>query len=52
MQDQFLHACAPAVLLKGPVHSTKADDVPLDDLKVDLEAWSVTGLDSWRSRSG
>ncbi len=50
VQDQFLDACAPAVLLKGlfalgPVHSTTADDVPLDDLKVDLEAWSVTGLD-------
>ncbi|MGX1267156.1 hypothetical protein [Streptomyces phaeoluteigriseus] len=50
VQDQFLHACAPAVLLEelvalGPVRSTKTDDVPLDDLKVDLEAWSVTGLE-------
>ncbi|MFD5270405.1 hypothetical protein [Streptomyces sp. NPDC058335] len=50
VQDQFLHACAPAVPLEGlvalgPVHSTKADDVPLDDLEVDLEVWSVTGLD-------
>lgn len=50
VQDQFLHACAPAVRLDGlvalgPVHSTKADDVPLDDLEVDLEAWSAAGLD-------
>ncbi|MER7778651.1 hypothetical protein ABTZ21_27205 [Streptomyces sp. NPDC096191] len=49
VQDQFLHACAPDVrpdglVALGPVHSTKADDVPLDDLKVDLEAWSVAGL--------
>jgi hypothetical protein len=49
LQDQFLRACAPAVPLDGltalgPVQSTKVDDVPLDDLKVDLEAWSVTGL--------
>ncbi|QIP83791.1 hypothetical protein GLX30_06585 [Streptomyces sp. Tu 2975] len=49
VQDQFLHACAPAARLDGlvalgPVRSTKADDVPLDDLEVDLEAWSVEGL--------
>ncbi|MEU6273321.1 hypothetical protein ABZ871_13085 [Streptomyces populi] len=50
VQDQFLHVCAPAVPLGGlvalgPVHSTKFDDVQLDDLDVDLEAWSVAGLD-------
>ncbi|MEG3627103.1 hypothetical protein [Streptomyces poriticola] len=50
VQDQFLHACAPAVRLDGlvalgPVRSTRADDVPLEDLEVDLEVWSVTGLD-------
>ncbi|MDX3783438.1 hypothetical protein [Streptomyces europaeiscabiei] len=50
VQDQFLHACAPAVRLDGlvalgPILSTKADDVPLDDLDVDLEAWSVAGLE-------
>ncbi|GAA3502803.1 hypothetical protein GCM10019016_099120 [Streptomyces prasinosporus] len=50
VQDQFLHACAPAVRLDGlvalgPILSTKVDDVPLDDLKADLEAWSVADLD-------
>lgn len=50
VQDQFLHACAPAVRLDGlvalgPILSTKADDVPLDDLSVDLEAWSVAGME-------
>ncbi|WP_406411261.1 hypothetical protein [Streptomyces sp. NBC_01614] len=50
VQDQFLHACAPAVwvdglIVLGPIHSTKFDDVPLDDLDADLEAWSVAGLD-------
>ncbi|MFE7161006.1 hypothetical protein [Streptomyces sp. NPDC057636] len=50
VQDQFLHACAPAVRLNGlvalgPVFSTKADDVALEDLDVDLEAWSVAGLE-------
>jgi hypothetical protein len=50
VQDQFLHACAPAVrvdglIALGPIHSTKFDDVPLDDLDADLEAWSVAGLD-------
>lgn len=50
VQDQFLHACAPAVRLGelvalGPIRSTKFDDVPLDDLKVDLETWSVAGLE-------
>ncbi|PWI05339.1 hypothetical protein DIZ27_39800 [Streptomyces sp. NWU339] len=50
VQDQFLHACAPAVRLDGlvalgPILSTKVDDVPLDDLDADLEAWSVADLD-------
>ncbi|MET9762703.1 hypothetical protein ABZ016_27290 [Streptomyces sp. NPDC006372] len=50
VQEQFLHACRPAVrvgglVALGPILSTKADDVPLDDLDVDLEAWSVAGLD-------
>ncbi|WP_406065393.1 hypothetical protein OG462_39115 [Streptomyces sp. NBC_01077] len=53
VQDQFLDACAPAVVLDGldglvalgPIFSTKADDVALDDLKVDLEAWRVAGLE-------
>ncbi|MFJ9025939.1 hypothetical protein ACIRPU_39115 [Streptomyces sp. NPDC102259] len=50
VQDQFLHACAPAVQLDGlvalgPIASTKADEVPLDDLSVDLEVWSVAGLE-------
>ncbi|CAL9339035.1 hypothetical protein [Streptomyces sp. Tu 3180] len=50
VQDRFLRACAPGVRLDGlvalgPVLSTKADDVPLDDLEADLEAWSVAGLD-------
>ncbi|MGX1886941.1 hypothetical protein [Streptomyces sp. NPDC055287] len=50
VQDQFLHACAPSVPLDGlvalgPILSTKVDDVPLDDLEVDLEVWSAAGLD-------
>lgn len=50
VQGQFVHACAPAVRLDGlvalgPVFSTKADDVPLGDLHVDLEAWSAAGLE-------
>lgn len=50
VQNQFLHVCAPAVQLDGlvalgPILSTKAEDVPLDDLEVDLEAWSVADLD-------
>jgi len=50
VQDQFLRACAPAVRLDGlvalgPVFSTKVDDVVLDDLDVNLEAWSVAGLE-------
>ncbi|MFD3658870.1 hypothetical protein [Streptomyces sp. NPDC058620] len=50
VQGQFLHACAPAIRLDGlvalgPIFSTKVDDVPLDDLKVDLDAWSVADLD-------
>ncbi|WP_039931706.1 hypothetical protein [Streptomyces viridochromogenes] len=50
VQDQFLHTCRPTVAIDGlvalgPVLSTKVDDVPLDDLEVDLEAWSVAGLE-------
>ncbi|WP_406011109.1 hypothetical protein OG440_36955 [Streptomyces sp. NBC_00637] len=50
VQNQFVRACAPTVpfdglVALGPIHSTKADDVPLDDLEVDLEAWSVAGLE-------
>ena len=46
LQDQFLHACAPAVRLDrlvalGPILSTTFDDVPVGDLQVDLEACSV-----------
>ncbi|MFC9387078.1 hypothetical protein [Streptomyces venezuelae] len=49
VQDQFLDACAPdvrfeALVALGPISATKVEDVPLDDLKVDLEAWSVAGL--------
>ncbi|GGT09757.1 hypothetical protein GCM10010222_59650 [Streptomyces tanashiensis] len=49
VQDQFLHACARDVefdrlVALGPIFSTKVDDVPLDDLEVDLEAWSAAGL--------
>ncbi|WP_395366595.1 hypothetical protein ACHGLA_35070 [Streptomyces sp. YH02] len=50
VQDQFVHACARDVrfdglVALGPIHSTKVEDVPLDGLEVDLEAWSVAGLD-------
>ncbi|MET7846054.1 hypothetical protein ABZT45_47800 [Streptomyces sp. NPDC005356] len=50
LQDQFLHACVPAVrpdglVALGPVLSTKVGDVPLDDLEVDLEVWSVAGME-------
>lgn len=50
MQKRFLSACGPAVPLDGlvalgPVLSAKADDVPLDDLEVDLETWSAAGLE-------
>ncbi|MCX4539217.1 hypothetical protein [Streptomyces sp. NBC_01565] len=50
VQDQFLNVCAPAVSLDGlvalgPILSTKADDVALGDLEVDLEAWRVAGLE-------
>lgn len=49
LQDQFLDVCVPAVRLDGlvalgPVLSTKAADVALGDLEVDLEAWRVAGL--------
>ncbi|MBL3670948.1 hypothetical protein JL475_34380 [Streptomyces sp. M2CJ-2] len=49
VQDQFLHACAPAVRLDGlvalgPILSTKVDEVPLGGLEADLEAWSVADL--------
>ncbi|SED98655.1 hypothetical protein [Streptomyces sp. TLI_105] len=50
VQDQFLDACARDVrfdglVALGPIFSTKVDGVPLDDLEVDLEAWSAVGLD-------
>ncbi|MFE7330271.1 hypothetical protein ACFU8W_36000 [Streptomyces sp. NPDC057565] len=50
VQDQFQHACAPAVRLDGlvalgPILSTKVGDVPLGDLEVGLEVWSVAGLE-------
>ncbi|MCX5521350.1 hypothetical protein OG342_00365 [Streptomyces bobili] len=50
LQDQFLHACAGDVrfdglVALGPITSTKVDGVALDDLEVDLEAWSAVGLD-------
>ncbi|MGY3200012.1 hypothetical protein [Streptomyces sp. TE5632] len=50
VQDQFLHSCAPAIRLDGlvalgPILSTKVDEVPLDGLEADLEAWSVADLD-------
>ncbi|MFD0273140.1 hypothetical protein ACFVHB_04390 [Kitasatospora sp. NPDC127111] len=49
-QRQFLAECAPSVELDGlvalgPIDSTKFDDLPVDDLKVDLEHWAVAGLD-------
>lgn len=50
LQEQFLHACAPSVPLDGltalgPVLATKTDDVPLEDLEVALEVWSVSDLE-------
>ncbi|MGW6416745.1 hypothetical protein [Streptomyces sp. NPDC055055] len=50
VQDQYLHACAPGVRVDtlvalGPIVSTKVDDAPLDDLEVDLEVWSVAGME-------
>ncbi|NNN30165.1 hypothetical protein HLK59_07275 [Streptomyces sp. S3(2020)] len=50
VQDQFLHACAPTVrfdglVALGPILATKVDDVPLDDLEVNLEAWRVAGME-------
>jgi hypothetical protein len=49
-QKRFVSACGPDVALDGlvalgPVLSAKADDVPLDDLEVDLETWSAVGLE-------
>lgn len=49
-QLRFLQECAPAVHITGlvalgPISSTKFDDVPLDDLEVDMERWSVADLD-------
>ncbi|MFF0429541.1 hypothetical protein ACFYUJ_34845 [Streptomyces sp. NPDC004520] len=50
VQERFLRACAPAVpfdglVALGPVLSTKADKVQLDDLDVTLEVWSVAGME-------
>ncbi|MFE1879949.1 hypothetical protein [Streptomyces diastatochromogenes] len=49
-QQQFLQKCAPTVHITelaalGPISSTKFNNVPLDDLEVDLERWSVADLD-------
>ncbi|MFF5010267.1 hypothetical protein ACFY3G_46625 [Streptomyces phaeochromogenes] len=49
-QQQFLQECAPSVDVTGlaalgPISSTKFSNVPLDDLEVDLERWSVADLD-------
>lgn len=49
-QLHFLQECAPAVHITGlvalgPIASTKFNDVPLDDLEVDLERWTVADLD-------
>ncbi|MEU9701030.1 hypothetical protein [Streptomyces sp. NPDC047981] len=50
VQGQFLDVCVPEVRLGGlvalgPIVATKIEDVALDDLEVDLEAWSVTDLE-------
>ncbi|MFF7380832.1 hypothetical protein ACIP4Q_36920 [Streptomyces massasporeus] len=50
LQLQFLQECAPAVRIDGldalgPIASTKLNNVPLDDLEVDLERWTVADLD-------
>ncbi|MFJ5776894.1 hypothetical protein [Streptomyces sp. NPDC093094] len=50
VQEQFVHACAPAVtfgelVALGPVFSAKADEVVLDGLDARLETWSAAGLD-------
>ncbi|MFF9032942.1 hypothetical protein [Streptomyces iakyrus] len=50
LQRQFLQECAPAVHITelaalGPIASTKFNNVPLDDLEVDLERWTVADLD-------
>ncbi|MFE0648500.1 hypothetical protein ACFVZH_07930 [Streptomyces sp. NPDC059534] len=50
VQDQFVHACASEVHLDGlvalgPIVSLKIEDVPLDDLEVDLEVWSVGSME-------
>ncbi|PWJ05357.1 hypothetical protein DKG34_21310 [Streptomyces sp. NWU49] len=49
-QLQFFRACVPALhatglVALGPIASTKFSDVPLDDLEVDLERWTVADLD-------
>ncbi|MEU6234633.1 hypothetical protein [Kitasatospora sp. NPDC047058] len=48
-QREFLTACTPStdlgrLVALGPIDSTKFDDLPVDDLKVDLEHWAVAGL--------
>ncbi|MFG2806704.1 hypothetical protein [Streptomyces massasporeus] len=49
LQLQFLQECAPAVrftelVALGPIASTKFNNVPLDNLEVDLERWTVADL--------
>ncbi|MFD8228754.1 hypothetical protein ACFV16_31970 [Streptomyces massasporeus] len=50
LQLQFLQECAPGVHINGldalgPISSTKLNNVPIDDLEVDLERWTVVDLD-------
>ncbi|WP_407914727.1 hypothetical protein [Kitasatospora sp. NE20-6] len=50
LQRQFLRECEPGLHLGGlvalgPVASTKFNNLLLDDLKVDMERWSVSDLD-------
>ncbi|MFI6807903.1 hypothetical protein ACIBO6_23245 [Streptomyces luteogriseus] len=50
LQLEFLQACTPAVhitelVASGPIASTKLNNVPLGNLEVDLERWTVADLD-------
>ncbi|MBX9362841.1 hypothetical protein K4G64_16885 [Streptomyces sp. WAC04114] len=50
LQLRFLQECAHAVRITGldalgPIASTKLNNVPLDDLEVDFERWTVLDLD-------
>ena len=49
-QREFLDACVPGVridrlLALGSISSTKYSDLPLDDLDVNMERWTVADLD-------